>query len=143
MMEMTLDGCRRLMKEHLIAGGVSVFVGYSFGTIAPTGGRVRLDSATACFSAVKEQVSRLFEEVTVQGVPIRRLGISFDNVMDEGNEGYDLFTDRERLEKEKRAERAAMEIRQRMGKNALLRAMDLEKGATAIERNGMIGGHKA
>ena len=143
MMEMTLDGCRRLMKEHLIAGGVSVFVGYSFGTIAPTGGRVRLDSATARFSAVKEQVSRLFEEVTVQGVPIRRLGISFDNVMDEGNEGYDLFTDRERLEKEKRAERAAMEIRQRMGKNALLRAMDLEKGATAIERTGMIGGHKA
>ena len=143
MMEMTLDGCRRLMKEHLIAGGVSIFVGYSFGTAESTGGRVRMDAATALFSRVREHVSRLFDDVLLPGVPIRRLGIAFDDVVDEGCEGYDFFTDPERVDKEKRAERAAMEIRSRMGKNALLRAMDLEKGATAIERNGMIGGHKA
>ena len=143
MMEMTLDGCRRLMKEHLIAGGVSIFIGYSFGTIAPTGGRVRMEGATSRFSVVKEYVSRLFEESIVGEVPIRRLGIAFDEIMDEECEGYDLFTDHESIEKERRAERAAMEIRRRMGKNAILRAMDLEKGATAIERNGMIGGHRA
>ena len=46
-------------------------------------------------------------------------------------------------EKEKRLEQAAIKIKQKMGKNAILRAMDLEKGATTPERNGMIGGHKA
>ena len=56
---------------------------------------------------------------------------------------YDLFADRERMDKEKRAERAALEIMRRMGKNAILRGMDLEEGATTIERNGMIGGHRA
>ena len=143
MMEMTLEGCRRLMKEHLVAGGVSIFVAYSFGTIAPTGGRVRLDSVTALFSVVREYVSRLYEEIAVRDVPIRRLGIAFDGIMNEGNEGYDLLSDRDAMEKERRAEAAAMEIRRRMGKNAILRAMDLEKGATTIERNGMIGGHRA
>ena len=143
MMEMTLEGCRRLMRQHVIAGGVSIFVGYSFGTIPSTDGRVRMAGATALFSRVREYVSRLFEEVAVPGVPIRRLGISFDGVVDEGCEGYDLFADRERMEKEKRAERAALEIMRRMGKNAILRGMDLEEGATTIERNGMIGGHRA
>ena len=102
-----------------------------------------MDSLTALFSVAREYVSALFEEAVIPGVPIRRLGIAFDTVVDEGCEGYDLFADLGRLEKEKRAEKAALEIRSRMGKNALLRAMDLEEGATAIERNGMIGGHKA
>ena len=143
MMEMTLEGCRRMMKQKVIAGGVSIFVGYSFGTIPPTGGHAKMDSATALFSRVKEYVSRLFSEVTVPGAPIRRLGISFDGVVDEGCEGYDLFADFEKIQKEKRAERAALEIARKMGKNAILRGMDLEDGATTIERNGMIGGHRA
>ncbi|MBO7389806.1 MAG: DNA repair protein [Clostridia bacterium] len=143
MMEMTLDACRRLMKGHLVAGGVSIFIGYSFGSVAPTGGRVRMDALTALFSVAREYVSALFEEAVLPDVPIRRLGIAFDTVVDEGCEGYDLFADLGRLDKEKRAEKAALEIRKKMGMNALLRAMDLEEGATAIERNGMIGGHKA
>ncbi len=143
MMEMTLEGCRRLMKQKLIAGGVSIFVGYSYGTIPPTGGRVKMDAATALFSRVRAHVSKLFEEVAVSSVPIRRLGIAFDGVVDEGCEGYDFFADFEKNEKEKRAERAALEIARKMGKNAILRAMDLEDGATTVERNGMIGGHRA
>ena len=143
MMEMTLEGCRRMMRQKVIAGGVSIFVGYSFGTIPPTGARVKMNSATALFSRVKEYVSRLYEEVAIREVPIRRLGIAFDGVVDEGCEGYDFFADTERIEKEKRAEGAALEIMRRMGKNAILRGMDLEEGATTIERNGMIGGHRA
>ena len=143
LMEMTLEGCRRLMKEKLIAGGVSIYIGYSFGTIAPTGGRVRLDAATALFSRMRENVSKLYEETAVRTVPIRRLAVAFDAIADEGAEGYDLFVDWNRVNKEKRAEGAALLIRQKMGKNAILRGMDLEEGATQIERNGMIGGHRA
>ena len=66
----------------------------------------------------------------------------------------DLFTDyealeRERaqqkqtLEKEKRMQKAILEIQKRYGKNAIIKGMNLEEGATALERNAQIGGHKA
>ena len=143
LMEMTDEGCRRMIREKVIASEVSLFVGYSFGTIAPTGGNTRMSERTAVFSVIHGYVGDLFDKTTVPDVPIRRLGISFCGIMDEGCEGYDFFTDIEKIEKEKRLEQAAIKIKQKMGKNAILRAMDLEKGATTPERNGMIGGHKA
>jgi DNA polymerase V len=47
------------------------------------------------------------------------------------------------LEKEKKLQRALLDIKKKYGKNAVLRGMNLEEGATAIERNNQIGGHKA
>jgi len=143
MLEMAAEGCARMLKHHLVTAHVGIYVGYSFGTIPATGGRVRMSETTAVFSVVREYVEALFEAYAVRDVPIRRLGISFGDVMDEGHEGYDLFTDVDRTEKEKRLERAVLEIKDRMGKNAVLRAMDLQKGATTPERNRMIGGHNA
>ena len=66
----------------------------------------------------------------------------------------DLFTDwkhwekeqakeTEELEKEKHLQQAVLNIKKRFGKNALLKGMSLEEGATAMERNRQIGGHKA
>jgi len=143
LMEMALEGCEQLLRRHLVTAHVGIYIGYSFGTIPATGGRVRMKETTALFSVVKKYVEELFEEYAATDVPIRRLGISFEDVCDEGHEGYDFFTDPERAEKEKRLERTVLEIKEKMGKNAVLRAMDLEKGATAPERNRMIGGHNA
>ena len=69
-------------------------------------------------------------------------------------EQMDLFTDYEALEKEraakkageereKRVQKAILDIRKRFGNNAVVRGMNLEEGATAIERNSQIGGHNA
>ncbi len=66
----------------------------------------------------------------------------------------DLFTDYEalenqrqeeqaRLDKERRMQEAQLKIKQRFGKNAILRGLNFEEGATAKERNEQIGGHKA
>ena len=66
----------------------------------------------------------------------------------------DLFTDYEKLERDKREEKkklekerqmqqAVLDIKKKFGKNAILKGMNLEDGATAISRNGQIGGHKA
>lgn len=143
LLEMAAEASERMIKERVIAKSVSVFVGYSFGTIPPTGGTVSMQNATSLFSLIKGYVGALFDETADPSFPIRRLGISFGGIVSEEEEGYDLFTDRTKTDKEKRLERAVIEIKEKMGKNALLRAMDLEEGATAIERNGMIGGHNA
>ena len=70
-----------------------------------------------------------------------------------GYEQLDLFTDFEALEKkreqekadlarERKRQEAVLSIRKRFGKNAILRGMNFEDGATTRERNGQIGGHK-
>ena len=76
-------------------------------------------------------------------VTIRRLGINFEDVCDEGCEGYDLFTNFEEVEREKKREHAILEIADKYGKNAILRGLNYMDGATQRERNTFIGGHRA
>jgi DNA polymerase V len=62
---------------------------------------------------------------------------------DEGSYELDLFTDFAAVEKERNLQRAMLEVRKRFGMNAIVRGMNLLEGATTIERNMLIGGHKA
>ena len=92
---------------------------------------------------------------------VRRLNIVANHVIDETSvpaqteeEQLDLFTDYEArdrkqsediaaLEREKRQQQAILSIKKKFGKNAILKGMNLEEGATARDRNAQIGGHKA
>ena len=141
MYEMALAGCQEMMRRHVISNGVGIYVGYSKDVIEPTGGNVRMAYATNLYSNVKEYVDSLFDMHVERDIPIRRLGITFGNIMDEACEGYDLFTDFEKVEREKRLENTVLGIKDRFGKNAMFRGLDLSEGATALVRNKMIGGH--
>lgn len=141
--EMVLSGCHRLMREHLITNKVGIYVGYSKDVIPPTGGSVRLHQTTNLYSIIKPYVRDLFCRTTNKENPIRRIGIDFTNLVDDCCEGYDLFTDMEAVEREKRSEAAVLYLQDRYGKNAVLRATDLLDGATAMQRNKLIGGHNS
>lgn len=144
MQEMILHGTHELMKRKVITPKVSIYVGYTYrATIPGSKGSIKLTSATAVNSLLQEAVMPIFDRITDRETPIRRLAIAFENVVDEGCEGYDLFTDWHAVEREKARERAVMEINGRYGKNAVLRGTNYLKGATQRERNGMIGGHRA
>ena len=54
-----------------------------------------------------------------------------------------MFENREKITKERKIELAISNIKQKLGKNAIVRGMDLENGATTILRNKLIGGHNA
>lgn len=141
MMEMALSGCQEMMKRGVIAGSVGIYVGYSRDVVPPSGGRVKMTATTNVFSVIREYVEHLFGRTTDKCHPIRRLGISFEGIVSDGCEGYDLFTDFDKVEKEKKLERTVLGIKDRFGKNAMLRGFDLEEGATAAIRNKLIGGH--
>ena len=143
MAEMTLAGCHRLMTEHVITKGISIYVGYSKDIIAPTGGTIKMSESTNLYSIINRYVDELFRKTTHPCVPIRRLGITFNHIADEGCEGYDLFTDFEKVEREKRLEHTVLDIKFKFGKNAMLRAIDLQDGAIQITRNKYIGGHNS
>ena len=54
-----------------------------------------------------------------------------------------MFTDQTQLDREKKMQHAMLDIKKKFGKNAILKGMNLEEGATAKDRNSQIGGHKA
>ena len=138
--EMALNGCQEMMSRKLIASKVGIYVGYSKDCHEASGGSVKMAQNTAVYSIIEKYVLDLFDKTTVKEFPIRRLGISF-SVLDECAEGYDLFTDFDKVEKEKKAERAVLDIKSKFGKNAVIRGMDLQEGATATMRNKLVGGH--
>ena len=143
MEEMVRSGAYELMRRHVMTNKVNIYVGYSKDIIPPTKGHVKMTVTTNISSQITPYVMKLFEKSTNKDTMIRRLGIEFADVVDEKYESYDLFTDFKKLEKQKKTEHAAVKIQNKFGKNALVRAADLQEGATTIKRNKLIGGHNS
>ncbi|MBQ8177974.1 MAG: DNA repair protein [Clostridia bacterium] len=139
--EMALSCTQELLKRHLIAGGVGIYIGYSKDSIPPSGGSVKFKFATSSYSTISKYVNDLFLKHAAIGFPIRRLGISFSYISDESAIGYDLFTNFDFLEKEKNLELSVLSIKDKFGKNSILRGFDILEESTQKERNKMIGGH--
>ncbi len=139
--EMVRSGCLEMVERQVVTNKVAIFVGYSKNVKSPTKGGVRMHETTNLPKLILPYVMNLYETLVERDTPIRRLGIAFEGVEDEIAEGYDLFTDPQKVEREKRLARATVRLQERFGKNAVIMATDLQEGATLRERNGMIGGH--
>lgn len=127
----------------------------------PAHGTSNLPHPTSSTRLITEAVTRLYDEIVDKSLLIRRLNITVNNVISEekailenSTTQLDLFTDYEQkrkqeeaekrqLSKERRIQETQISIKKRFGKNAILRGLNFEDGATAKERNNQIGGHKA
>ena len=120
-------------------------------------GSFRFEKPTSSTKEILDAVLSVYDRTVDPKLLIRRVTVSAEQVVDEGKqdeadafEQMDLFTDyrekerkEETLKKEKRLQHAILDIQERYGKNALVKGMNLEEGATTMERNRQIGGHKA
>ena len=125
-------------------------------------GSINLDGHTSSTRKIMCAVSELFDRIVDKNLLVRRMYVVANHVLPEAdvpkkNDGavqLDLFTDYAAEEEKQKAEDAALErerkiqaatlaIKKKYGKNAILKAMNLEEGATAKDRNAQIGGHKA
>lgn len=141
--EMVQNGAYEMMKRHVITNNVSVNVGYSKEVLEQTGGSIKMSETTNVFSLLIPYAQKVFDNTTDKTALIRRLSIGFGNVCDEGCEGYDLFTNFKAIEKEKKLENTVLDIKDKFGKNSMLKGFNFEEGATAIKRNKLIGGHNS
>ncbi len=141
--EMVEQGCLDLTNRKLVTPRIGLYVGYAKDTIRGTGGARMLGITTQAFSLILPQVVALYEATTKRDQPIRRLGISFLDVQAETHAQYDLFTNPEEAEAEHAVQETLNFIKQKYGKNAILKAMNLEEGATMRRRNRLVGGHNA
>lgn len=124
-------------------------------------GSVNLGRLTSSTKLIMDAVTELFERIVDKNLLIRRVNITANHVVDEATvqktetfEQLDLFTDyaaaqakkedeEAELAREKKVQKAMLEIKKKHGKNAILKGMNLEEGATTVARNKRIGGHKA
>lgn len=133
----------KLVDQHLVTNRISLYVGYSKNVIKGTGGQRKITTRTNSLKVLMKEFIELFEERTNKNYPIRQIGISFCDVLDEYYETYDLFSNIDDLEEEKRLQEAIIDIKKHFGKNAVLKGMNKLEKATTEKRNLLIGGHNA
>lgn len=131
----------RLVKENKISNVIQLYVGYSKDIIGASGGARHLENYTSNYSELLKVFLNLYDETTNRNVRIRRLGVSLGNVIDGDNQQLSLFSNQEKLDKEKELELTINNLKDTMGKNIILRGTNFLEEATARERNKMIGGH--
>ncbi len=116
-----------------------------YGRLHPkhTGGTARLPEKTNSVRTITAAMLEQFDKKTDHRLLQRRIGVSADHTnTDEQAFQLNLFTDYDALDKERRIQGAMLEVRKKYGSNSVVKGMNLLKGATTIERNGQIGGHK-
>ena len=123
---------------------------------------INLERFTSSTTLLVSAIVKLYDKIVDKNLLVRRLNISANNLVDENtaskfnsaDEQLSLFVDYDQkkkreeklsqeLEKEKRVQEALLSIKKKYGKNSILKANDYEEGATGIDRNNQIGGHKA
>lgn len=134
-----------------------------YGRIIPkhTHGTINLHRQTSSARLIVQATEELYDKIVDKTLLVRRLNVTANHVIREDSitkteefQQLDLFTDYEELHKEqekeeealqreKNIQKALLSIKKKFGKNAVLKGMNLEEGATTKERNQQIGGHKA
>ena len=154
-----------LLKKGLVTDQVVLTVGYDKSSLAGYSGEVKLDfygrlvpkhahgtynlkTASMSTSEIVNAVTKLFERNVNPELLIRRINIDVNHVVREKDfekslKQLSLFNENNKdLKKEKRANEAILKIKRRYGKNAILKGINFEEGATGRERNAQIGGHR-
>lgn len=124
-------------------------------------GTINLKRQTSSTQMLMDAVMELYDRIVDKDLLIRRINITANKLVDEHTvtnddayEQLDFFTDYEAVKKQREKEEADLErerhmqeamlnIKKKYGKNAILKGMNLQEGATAKDRNAQIGGHKA
>jgi len=123
-------------------------------------GTGNLDHYTSSGTVIMKEMTALYDRITDPDLLIRRLNIAAcgliqeSDIPEESPLQLDFFTDYEELErqktaaraaeaKEKKLQKAALVMRERFGKNAVLKGMNLDSRGTTIARNQQIGGHRS
>ena len=125
----------------------------------PAHGTVNIGKYSSSTREITAKTVELFERIVNKNLSVRKLSLTCNHLKSETevretDEQLSLFDDFEELEKErarqlselekeKKMQRAMLKIKGKYGKNAVIKGLDLQDGATTLERNGQIGGHKA
>ncbi len=161
--EMTEGLVLDLVKQHLVSNSFTLDIMYDrenvdngtytgevqvdrYGRLVPkhSHGTANFMKYTSSTDVIINAVLETYDRIVDSELTVRRLNLSANDLKKEDDvcEQYDIFTDPHKLEQEKRLQNAMLEIKDKFGKNAILKGTSYLDAATARDRNGFIGGHK-
>lgn len=135
--------CLEMVEKKLVTHSVTLWIGYS-----RESGEESVHGTSSILSPSNAdqiwlpQIAALYRRIVRKGALIRRLSLGCNDVQTEAALQPSFFDDEKTLERSRKLQQTMNGIKQRFGKNAVLRGMDYESGATAMERNQQIGGHR-
>ncbi len=138
--EMIQNGCYNLFLKNLVTSSIHFGVSYTDGSVSHA--TVSYNIRTNLYNYLIDDLVKVYEKIVSNEKEIKTLGYSF-NVSGIENEHYDIFTDLNDVEKEKKLVKSILSLKDKYGKNSVLKALDYDEKATIIERNKMIGGHNS
>lgn len=136
--------CLDLVAKELVTKSITLQVGYANHLkLAPAHGTAALHTETNSDHIILPAVEALYQRVVNPQYKIRRVNITCNNVRPEKQKQVTLFENTAQLEKSHKVQSTVLNIKQKYGKNAILKGMNLEAAATTQARNRQIGGHKS
>lgn len=136
--------CLDLVQKGLVTNSVTLHVGYSNRlNMKSAHGTVTFHTETNADIIMVPEIERLYDRIVNPIYPVRRFNISCNRVVRENYRQYNLFVDADDLDRNRKIQNAVLQIKNKYGKNAVLKGMNLQEAATTQERNRQIGGHKS
>lgn len=111
----------------------------------PSHGTIRLSRQSSSTELITAAVMQLFDRVVDRNLLVRRMYVVAEHTVDESRAEavqLDLFEEPRDDDRERRRQEAILAIKKKYGKNAILKGMNFEEGATAKDRNRQVGGHR-
>lgn len=135
-----------LTKRKMMASTFSLSVGFA----KSSGGGYfssssTIENATNLNTTIRSVLVKIYSSIPDKSLLVRRFALSATNLINENDKSIqlDLFVDKEEEDKKRKIAQTVLEIKDEYGKNAILKGMDYQEGATQRERNMQIGGHKS
>ena len=167
--EMTDNLVLDLIARKLVASQMSLTIGYDIANLnderrrlsyagpvekdwygrdipKPAHGSIHLPRPSSSLTLITDAMMQLYDRIVDRNLLVRRIYVVAEHTIDESQiEGIqlDLFGESCDDERERRRQEAILAIKEKFGKNAILKGMNFEDGATAKDRNQQVGGHKA
>ena len=136
--------CLDLVEKGLVTKSITLHIGYSNRLgLPPAHGTTSLIEESSSDLLIIPAVTELYKRIIDKQSPIRRVTLTFNNVIPEEYIQYSFLLNAEDLEKNRKVQNAVIDIKNKFGKNAILKGMNLQEGATTMKRNLQIGGHKS
>lgn len=143
LLEMIQNGCYDLFREGVVTSLIHIFVVYGDNREDGAKQTIRMPITTNLYTQIEKYISTAYDQMVDRKRPIRKVGYDFAELLPQIYESYDLFTDYEKVNKQKNLTKSIISIQNTFGKNSILKGIDLMEKATQRERNGLIGGHRS
>ena len=133
--------CLEMVQKKLVCGSIALSVNYSKEIKPPTGASRKIGEYTNSYKSLSGYFEKLYRETARKDTPIRKVNVCVGDVVDDSNTTVNLFINNDDIMRERKLQQTVLEIKDKYGKNSILKGMNYFERSTARARNKMVGGH--